>query len=164
MKNLIEILDVMSIYPKDIVYSKKSYIDRYAKLEIVKNYENRIKIVFTRSWDNGSEETTIGFNGVTWFYGTATVIASSFDGINIQEIITILKSPVFGSEWIGFFPRIRNIRFTHLDDKELCLLLINSFLNDKLSAFGNLPKDIATTLVFQIVNINSCISESSKPK
>lgn len=114
-----------------------------------RTYQNpECKITFLRKWGGDPSCDGIGY------YGYANVVMRDFTLMkDICDAIRLLK---YGT-LLGSYSRVNDIKFTYIDDNELCLLILNSFLHDESSVLCSFPKDIISCIVNQIFDLNECI-------
>lgn len=140
--------DIKYVYSPQKI-EKETDVDPH--IALVKKYKRpKCTVTFLRRW---SDELEGG-----GYYGRIQINAEDFSRMNMPDISHMLKSSLYcmTKDHLDILPRIHSVRFAYINDRDLCMLLINGYLHDTNSTLQayELPKEIIFNIVSQIVNIN----------
>lgn len=148
--------DIKEVYlPQKIL--KDTDVDPH--IALVKKYKRpKCTVTFLRRWSDELEDGG--------YYGRIQINAEDFSSMNMPDISHMLRSSLYcmTKDHLDILPRIHSVRFAYINDRDLCMLLINTYLHDTNSTLRTyeLPKEIIFNIVSQIVNINLCIENEMK--
>lgn len=133
-------LDVQILYNSDQSHVKIAYIE---KSYVYNNAYMTIKLI--RKW--GGDPACDGMG----FYGSAEVIANShfYNDVSLMDLNNVIHKPCYCS-MMGRYPKIEDIKYTHITNEDLCLLVLNGFLHDD-SHFKFLVKDVIVAILKRVM-------------